>query len=314
MEVGMQAGSRKAHWQKALARHFGNQLEVLLAPSGGGIVHAEELTRFVSPRQRKAVFRLEMADGRLLKARRFRTAREAAVVLALSPLLDDRHYSRVITGHGTTTLEEWVLGSALVADAVTLAQAGRAGELLGQLHTTRGLPDRESAMVLAMADHLALMQEQVAALLAQQVLSSAAAASALELAGETRPAHFESGLIHGDFCVDNMIVDASGELVLIDNESLCVGPLDFDIARTWCRWPMTDAARRAFIAGYTPFRSLDAFIESRRFWALRALLMSVYVHVKHERPYQPLVAAMLRLCSGAEEGFWASFPPAAGSA
>lgn len=306
----MVAGEMQVEWQLALARHFGDELKVLLRPLGGEVIHAEELTRFVSRRQRKAVFKLELADGRLLKARRFKTAQEVVLVAALAPLLEARYYSRVLAGSGTTTLEEWKPGSVLAADAVAPLQARKAGELLGRLHTTTGLPGPETAPVLSVAAHVELMQAHLAALVGQGVLASSAAARILELAHRTRPSRFEAGLIHGDFCIDNMVLDSAGELVLIDNESMCVGPLDFDIARTWCRWPMTDATRAAFTAGYTRFRDLEAFTAHHQFWALRALLMSVYVHLKHERPCQPAIAALQRLGSGAEGGFWASLPRA----
>ncbi|MFU8765769.1 MAG: hypothetical protein ACNA7T_14660, partial [Haliea sp.] len=111
---------------------------------------------------------------------------------------------------------------------------------------------------------------------------------------------------------DNMVLDAAGELLVVDNESMCVGSLDFDIARAWCRWPMTESARAQFAAGYARFRGLESFTLHCQFWALRALLMSVYVHLKHERPCEPAVDALLRLAAGAEEGFWASLTDVAG--
>ncbi|MDO8863395.1 aminoglycoside phosphotransferase family protein [Haliea sp. E1-2-M8] len=302
----MITGRMQVEWQGALARHFGSDLNLLLQQFGAEVVHAEELTRLVSRRQRKAVFKLKLADGRLLKARRFRTGQEVVLAAALAPLLDGRHYSRVLANLGTSTLEEWRSGTVLAAEAVTTGHARKAGELLGRLHMTTGLPGPEAAPVLMVAEHLGLMQEHLAALLEQGVLASSDAASLLELALGTMPAHFEAGLIHGDFCIENMVVSSSGELVLIDNESMCVGPLDFDIARAWCRWPMTTAARAGFVTGYTQFRGLESFTPHCQFWAIRALLMSVYVHLKHERPCQPAVTALKRLAAGAESGYWAS--------
>ncbi len=295
-------------WQQALARRFGSDLNVLLHRFDCEVVHAEELTRFVSRRQRKAAFKLELGDGRLLKARRFKTAQEVVVAAALTPLLDGRHYSRVLAAFGSSTLEEWRPGATLLAEAVTVGQVRKAGELLGRLHTTAGLPGPEVAPVLPITVHLALMQKHLGALVAQGVLTSSVAARILDLAEKTMPQQFETGLVHGDFCVDNMVADSAGKLVLIDNESLCVGPQDFDIARAWCRWPMTDAARDAFTAGYTQFRGLDSFLRHRQFWALRALLMSIYVHLKHEQPCYPAVAALRSLGDGAQEGFWATLP------
>jgi len=73
----MATGEIQLEWQSALARHFGYDLDVLLQPYDAEVVYARELTRIVSRRQRKAV---QLADGRLLKARRFKTPQQ--VVLA----------------------------------------------------------------------------------------------------------------------------------------------------------------------------------------------------------------------------------------
>ncbi|MFU8765843.1 MAG: hypothetical protein ACNA7T_15035, partial [Haliea sp.] len=172
----MKPGEMQLEWQAALVRHFGSDLKVLLQQIGGEIVHAEELTRFVSPRQRKAVFKLALADGRLVKARRFKGEHEAVLVAALAPLLDGRYYSRVLAGLGSSTLEDWMPGTLLPAAAVAAAQARQAGELLGRLHTTTGLPGPETAPVLTVAAHVELMHEHIAALVKQGVLTASSAA------------------------------------------------------------------------------------------------------------------------------------------
>jgi Ser/Thr protein kinase RdoA (MazF antagonist) len=306
----MNSDSRQmqGQWRAALARHFGDDLDVLLKDIDAEVVGAEELTRLVSRRQRKAVFKLELADGRLLKARRYKASQEAVIAAALTRFLDHRHYSRVQAALGTTTLEDWIPGSLLTPEAVTPEQAHRAGELLGQLHRTSGLPGPETSPVPTIEVHTALMEQHLAALVAQGALDESIATRICELAERTKPREFQTGLIHGDFCAENMILGPTGELVLIDNESLCVGALDFDVARAWCRWPMTRANRRAFTAGYTQYRELESFSLHGKFWALRALLMSAYVQLKHERPCQPVLEALQRLGSGAEDGFWASLP------
>ncbi len=303
-----QAGNDiRADWQHALARRFGDELGILLRQLGAEVRHAQELTRLVSSRQRKAAFRLLLTDGRQVKARKFKTPEEAALALSLSPLLDDRHFSRTLAAFGSSSIEEWVSGVAPAANEISPEQARRAGALLGELHGTKALPDSATA-ALSIAEHVALMDTHLAALTRQQVLSAVQADRVREQALMNCPASFEPGLIHGDFCVDNMIVDGAGRLVLIDNESLCPGALDFDLARSWCRWPMTDACRLAFAEGYRQYRELDTFFNHRMFWAVRALLMSVYVHVKHGRPCPSALAALLRLGAGAEDGFWAALP------
>ena len=82
---------------------------------------------------------------------------------------------------------------------------------------------------------------------------------------------FQYGLTHGDFAPDNFLVDAQGQLVCIDNETMRVDALDYDLARTILRWPLSGARRRAFLSAYSTYRDLEPTAHQWPFWLVAVL-------------------------------------------
>jgi len=282
-------------WRAALATWFGDDLHDLVKALGGEVQSARELTRLVSARQRKASFRLDFADGRRCKARRFRTAESASAALALAPLLEALPFSRILVARGLVAIEQWIEGVPLRPGDVSVEQARVAGALLGRVHAITGLPADLLAQVPDgnwYADSIdAYLQELVAA----GALVTATAARLHEAAMANQPGRLAIGLVHGDFCADNIVVDGEGDLFVVDNESLHLGALDYDLARCWVRWPMSESLRAAFSGGYQSVRGLDDFTLHGTFWAIKALSQSIAVHLRHNRPCEPALEALLRM-------------------
>lgn len=291
-------------WQEALAARFGDDLQELVRQLGIKIDSAEEITRLISARQRKASFKLTLTDGRLFKARRFKTPDHFSSVVALSPLIEDLHFSRIVAAHGMASIEQWIGGSPLSAKAVTEGQAHWAGSLLGQLHKITDLPQDLLARAPDVNWYSSKINTHLAALVARGALEPALAEKIFELALECQPASFDVGLTHGDFCADNMVIRDNGEIFVVDNESLGLGALDYDIARCLTRWPMNEALRKAFLEGYQRHRSLQVFASHQEFWAIKALSLTVYVHFNHNRSCEPSLAALEQIADGAGDRSW----------
>src|SRR5690606_4751555 len=81
---------------------------------------------------------------------------------------------------------------------------------------------------------------------AASALTADEAAALVQLMRALDPGHAPAVLIHLDFCTENMVVDAHGALRVIDNEQLEIAAAGLDLARTFCRWPMPDAAWERF--------------------------------------------------------------------
>ena len=285
----------KAGWKNELTRRFGNDLQVLEQRLGSEIETAEELTRIISDKLQKASFKVRLEDGRDFKLRRFKSAGDWSSFVALAPLLENLSFSRLIYAHGIASIEQWITGTSLADTNITNQQLSWAGGLLGQLHNIRSRPVAEQTSPPGGQRYLDSINAHLSVLVEHAALDPVFAQNLYELAHQALPAHLEVGLIHGDFCAENMVVTASGKIVVIDNESLRVGALDYDIARCWSRWPMTDSQRAAFAEGYRRHRGLDRFNQHRDFWAIKALSQTVYVRLEYNKPYQSALDALKQI-------------------
>ena len=99
------------------------------------------------------------------------------------------------------------------------------------------------------------------------------------LVGELRgglPARSACGLVHGDLCAENLVLTPDGRIVSIDNERVRIDFLDYDLARTFVRWPLPDARRERFERRYTTWgRSVPAAREASA-WRVRAAVKSAF--------------------------------------
>jgi aminoglycoside phosphotransferase (APT) family kinase protein len=106
------------------------------------------------------------------------------------------------------------------------------------------------------------------------VIPTAEASSLRGLLEAQAPAACYVGFIHGDLCAENAILDRLGQVRIVDNEGLSIGPCDGDLARTLYRWPMTTAEMRAYLEVYAEKRGLENFTAGYPFWAIAARLGS----------------------------------------
>jgi hypothetical protein len=209
---------------------------------------------------------LEFADGTRLKGRRFDSVSKARRAAELLDAIG-ADYPRIVARRGDALLLEWIEGSTLSSlNPLPPATLSRCGTMLGRLHTldasnlTDGPPP-------AHEDPEAALGRTIDELGRAGVLDADRARRALEFAAVHRPSAPSIGIVHQDFCAENLVQDASGAVVCIDNATLDHGPHDFDLARTWYRWPMNALEGASFADGYSEHRDLDAFRRHFGFWA-----------------------------------------------
>lgn len=233
----------------------------------------------VSPlKERKGVrlaYRVDTDDGRTVKLRHFGVPAAARAHLALRAGLDDS-FAPAGTLCGAVLFEEWIDGIELTAlDPEEWTH--EAGALLGRLHA-RPL---EPALAPTNDDTgrwRAAAESDVEILRRAGSLSRAEAAVLLRELARRDPGTTRIALIHKDFCAENMLVDHSGRLRVIDNEQLEIGPAGFDLGRTFHRWPMSDQAWRSFSDGYRSAAPADP--GATGFWRLSASLVGTRVFLE----------------------------------
>jgi Ser/Thr protein kinase RdoA (MazF antagonist) len=255
--------------------------EVEAAVGAEGMAGAE--VELISPlgerKGRRLAYRVRSKD-RTVKLRVLDSSAVAEELESLSRGLDAA-FVPVIARHGRVTVEPWVEGTLLDGDSSN--EVERAARVLGRLHagTARPAPSAAESQWLAAAHgDLRILEE------ADLIDAETATTLRWQLVGlADRPA--SSCVIHRDFCLENLIVDREGELRVIDNEWLAVGPPAYDLGRTLHRWPLDDEAWAGFLTAYVEVAGEP---QDRELWMLVAALMGA--RVAHQRAPEQLERAL----------------------
>lgn len=220
-------------------------------------------------------YRVNAQDGRIVKVRQLDSTERAASLLELRAGLEAA-FAPALAHHGCVLLEEWIDGTPL-NESDAEGRAEEAGALLGRLHAR--------ALEVDMPATLSTSERRTHAISNLEILCNAALLTPSEAAAlraeiaRRDPGTTGTVLMHMDFCAENMLIDARGDLRVIDNELLSIGPAGLDLGRTFDRWPMSEAAWASFCRGYRS--SAPAKPEAVGFWKIYAALLGA--RVRYER-------------------------------
>ena len=242
-----------------------------LAREGLDVIAYERISRFDGAFTRRHAYRVTLADGRTIKARRTLGEAQAQQVYAVLRGLGHDRFARVLSRHGAVLLEEWVEGIALSSATVGPAQVLEAAGLLAELH---GLDTADGGPVHGEAStevRLRRIGTCLARLADAGALSRRDAAALGATIRQLDPHRARTGFVHLDFCPENMVIDARGRLRVIDNESMTVDAFAYDLARAWYRgaWPPAEWAR--FEDEYRRCGGPGAAAGSPLFWRIAAV-------------------------------------------
>jgi hypothetical protein len=249
---------------------IGSDLAELIRRQQLTVVLVQPITRWPSE-DRPAAFRVELEGGGVLKARQFPRVERARIVerILQTPF---RGFPRPIARYEGALLLPWIEGRLLTSlDAIPLDVAHECGRNVGALHR-HDVSDWSDVVVRSVAHVRARLRVDTAMLVESGELDEATAAIAGALAEADAPANATAGIIHNDFCPENIVVEPAGTPACIDNATLTFGPHDFDLARIWYRWPMSPDAGAAFLRGYETHRSGASFAQHFAFWAISMLM------------------------------------------
>lgn len=276
-------------WSALLGPELWSLIETLGSPPRT----VQPIGRLASVVSARAAFRVVLADGRVLKARRLESAARAETLVEIWPLIIDLPFSRGLARNGAAVLETWIEGDPLTPEHATSERLEEAGDLLGQLHR-RVLPTSLAGRSPLPARLLSKLERRLGVLASRGLLSGPQTAILLDEARRHLPRRLESGLIHHDFCAENLILTGQGRLYAIDNEDMRVGALDADLARCFLRWSMSTRARDAFLRGYGRHRRAERYQAHAAFWSIWALVGAAEFRAARELPTEDLVARLRR--------------------
>lgn len=219
-------------------------IRTAVAQTGGEIVAMGVLSQRAG--LERVTVRVDLAGGERWKARHFESETAARDVFRAGVGLP-RAFDRGAIRHGAVLLERWVPGRELPADC-TEPQMKAAGEVLGSLHA---LPPEPASPPVATTPYRERAERRLGQLVGDELLGAGPhAALRAQLRDDATPDTVPAVRLHGDFRGENLVVDPSGALQVIDNEWLSIGPAGRDLGYTLVRWPLSAAQRAVFLGGY----------------------------------------------------------------
>jgi aminoglycoside phosphotransferase (APT) family kinase protein len=229
----------------------------------------------------RAAFRVRLADGRQLKLRRMRSPERAAQVARLTGSLRDLGVPQVVLLRAGALAVEWVEGTPLREGPGHPDRIEEAGRLLGRIHATPAFEGLSLPVLRPTAPDLLGMREELATLVREGRLEADTGERLMAAAHERDPGSALHGIVHGDFCAENLVIDGDSRLRVVDNEGLEIGPLARDLARAGSRWPMPAAAWERFVAAYRSAGGIHAADEVLEFWRIPIQVRSAHFRVSH---------------------------------
>lgn len=241
----------------------------------------------------RSVFRIELDDGALVKARRMEDANAASRLHEMRAAAPPG-YAPIVHRHADVLIERWIDGEDLAQRSATAAELVAAAALLAQLHRVVSASGQTLPAMHDTAPERNAADAALAGLADMDALSARerdAIDSALARLDPGRALH---GLVHTDFCGENIVVDANGQLHAIDNERMGIGPFGLDVARTWYRWRLPDADWERFCATYRERTPHEDALRHFGFWALVATLKGSLLLSRLDPARAPVALERLR--------------------
>lgn len=244
-----------------------------------------------------ATYCIIFADETRLKARFWRRGSDLQFQTHVHERLSPERFTRILFQSDQSTIENWIDGET-IGDSKDTSMTMEAGRLLGLIHETpppdlsthqnhKSIEEYESELIVGL-DQLTSF-EFIDLPFAKQVHNAAMAA---------KPGTAEVGLIHRDFCGENLVL--SNNLVCsIDNTTFALGPFDIDLARTWYRWRMPAEQWTAFLEGYSQHRDDTFFRKHGFFWKASVLVQATLMRFRAGLVEQSMVPVnrLRELCS-----------------
>ena len=254
--------------------NLGEDFAEIVSRVGSQLREVVPLTRLAFREERSGCYQLRFADGRVFKYRGMVSAHRAKTVEHLISRIGSPRIPRVLDRCGTGLLIEFVDGQPASRPVQTQKLLAETAALQGRIHRTDVADLLSGPPPLKMADVIEKLDQRIQRLVTLQAITEGEAEKLTELAMSEVPQASEIGVVHYDYCAENLLVCEANGFYIIDNESIQIGALDHDLARTWYRWPMSPAERAVYWESYRRLRDPGSFSAFFLFWAITVLVSS----------------------------------------
>jgi aminoglycoside phosphotransferase len=259
---------------EALEAELGLDLWALIDALGVPVEEAVQVTTIPAVDGLRGSFRVTLADGQILKARRLRTPTDVERVTRLSSLLDPQFFPPVLAHRGCGLLTRWIPGASIRGGDWTSTYMRTCGGLHATIHRLPVPAESAPLWRRSPTGWEQRLDELLDELVGRRALDVRQARAVRHLAGAAAPASHSTAVCHRDFCGDNIILSDAGQVCVIDNEGIAVDSPEYDLARTWYRWPMTASQHGAYAEGYGAHEHVARFAAHFLHWALIVLVES----------------------------------------
>jgi len=265
----------------------------LLARLGAEAVSAEPITTHRPDGSQGFAYRVELADGLIVKLRRPERPERAARAWRLLERFGDTRLAVVILREGDLVIEEWIEGTSLAGEVPRPEHVAGAAAFLAALHRARvdGVP---AGGVMAPTELCDATCSRIEGLRRMALLGGAEGAALSGAVRRCAPAVAATAITHNDLCGENIVIDAAGEVRIVDNENVRLGFVDFDLARTWYRWQLEPAAWEHFLARYATEGGRRPDDEAFAFWRIAVAAKSAVEHLGAAPERRALALTRLR--------------------
>jgi hypothetical protein len=258
---------------------LGLDLWALISAVGVPVVELVQVTTIPVADGRRACFRVTFADGQVLKARRLRSPGDVERVTRLSSLLDPKIFPPVLAHHGCGLLTSWIPDGPIERSEWTSARLRACGRVHATLHRLP-VPAGLAHLRRRPVDWEERFGQLLDELVDRRAFDSGRAREIHRLAAVAAPSPRSTCVCHTDFCGDNIIITDAGAVCVIDNEGIAVDAPEYDLARTWYRWPLTPSQQRAYGEGYGAHEHVAGFAAHFLHWAIMVLVESAAFRIR----------------------------------
>ncbi|HEX2965150.1 MAG TPA: phosphotransferase [Syntrophorhabdaceae bacterium] len=258
-----------------------NELEAeviaALESAGTRVKSVTQISQLHPSEKKRATYRVDHESG-TVKARVMQDEQAAQESISHRYELWDA-FAPVIARYGRVLVEEWIDGTALpdIPDRVRLDEAGA---ILAEMHAASILSHSGSPKVRTTVEHRVLTEGRIRILVEAGALEQEIAARVREVLQRLETLQTTYALTHLDFCGENMIIDRTGRLRVIDNEHIRVDAIGYDLGRTWYRWALPAREWDYFYAAYADRATLPSSQESLHFWKIVAAVTSAELRIR----------------------------------
>ena len=263
-----------------IRKELGENLWVLIQRLDSHIVKVNRLTTLFSNHLQRSSFKVELADGRVFKTRRFPKQSQAEKVKYLSQFLDHTHFPKILASYGTGLLIEWIDGKPLNAVDCVTNILKKAAAIQGTLHNSPLPKELYKQSGLDIHYWQNRLEKKISCLIEKEVLTQDEGKKLLRLAQLNSFNSFDICLTHGDYCLENIILNTVNNLFIIDIENISITALAYDLARTTYRWEMNSELRKVYLESYSKIRNPDDFLRNFSFWIILVLVESTIFHAQ----------------------------------